>query len=125
METISGVTSTISRNIKIKGKLTSNKGLKIAGKFEGEISLTGIVYIQGTGEVQAKIETDELLLEGRLEGSVIARKSIRITKTGSLIGDIQLPLGALNIEEGAVFEGKVAPIQKTIPKPNPKLNKNK
>jgi cytoskeletal protein CcmA (bactofilin family) len=57
-----------------------------------------------TGQVDASIKVGVLSVSGTIKGTIIATEKVEIHKTGKVYGDIFTPV--LNIEEGAIFEGK-------------------
>ena len=55
-----------------------------------------------TGVVEADIEADNIVIQGKIHGNVLARKQLEIQALGELIGDCSAQ--SIDIKEGAVFE---------------------
>ena len=71
--------------------------------------------VEKRGHVRARIKAGNLTVRGKIQGDVTARGSVKIGKTGRLIGDLEASV--LEIEGGAVLQGflriGVAPLAKT------------
>ncbi|MBI3663483.1 MAG: polymer-forming cytoskeletal protein [Acidobacteria bacterium] len=96
----------LGRAVALKGELSGREDVCIDGEFEGQIRVSGAgVTIGASGRVTAEVEADEIVVEGRLEGSLRARERVVIRRTGSVAGDITAQ--RLAIEDGAIFRGRV------------------
>ena len=96
-------TSLLSKNVKIEGDIQGEENLHVEGRFKGSIKLTGNIFIESTGVVEADIEADNIVIQGSVTGNVIVRKQLEIQPTGKLIGDCTAQ--SIDIKEGAIFEG--------------------
>jgi len=100
------VKTVLGRAVALKGELASREDVFIDGDFEGHIRVSGAgVTIGANGRVTAAVEADEIVVEGRIEGSLRARQRLVIRRTGHVTGDVETP--RLAIEDGAVFRGRV------------------
>jgi cytoskeletal protein CcmA (bactofilin family) len=100
------VKTMLSRGVTLKGELSGSEDVCIDGEFEGKIRVSGAgVTIATNGRVTAEVEADEIVVEGRLEGSLRARQRLVIRRTAHVTGDIEAP--RLAIEDGAVVRGRV------------------
>ncbi len=79
--------------------------LRINGKFKGNLTTKGILNIGEHAEVVAEIIGEEVIVAGKLKGSIFADKKISILSTSFVEGDISTPL--LDIQQGAIFEGRI------------------
>jgi cytoskeletal protein CcmA (bactofilin family) len=92
--------------VALKGELSGREDVFIDGDFEGQIRVSGAgVTIGANGHVTAEVEADEIVVEGRVEGSLRARQRLMIRSSAHVTGDIETP--RLAIEDGAVFRGRV------------------
>lgn len=78
--------------------------LRINGNFTGELKTKGILYIGDKAEVNAEINGEDITIAGRVKGNITAEKRITMKDTAVVEGDIFC--GRLEVEEGAVFEGR-------------------
>ncbi|HEX8875945.1 MAG TPA: polymer-forming cytoskeletal protein [Phycisphaerales bacterium] len=99
----------IGRDAKIKGELSFDASAKILGTFEGKIIAKGEVIIGETATCRATVEAGNVIVDGPLEGDVIARDRLQLTAKAKVKGDITA--GSLSVIEGASFVGhcKVGP----------------
>ena len=100
------VKTVLSRGVALKGELSGREDILIDGGFEGSIRVTGAgVTIGANGRVTAEVEADEIVVEGRIDGSLRARQRLVIRRSAQVTGDIETP--RLAIEDGAVLHGRV------------------
>jgi len=99
-----GSTSLLSKEVKIEGEIQGSENLQVEGRFKGTIKLAGDVHIGLTGVVDADIEADNIIVQGQINGNVLARKQLQIQSTGKLLGDCTAQ--SIDIKEGALFEGR-------------------
>lgn len=111
VEQLNAISSLVAEGAVFEGTFSSrqNLGLKIDGVLKGDISLPsgGTVHVGATGVVEATtIEADHVLIEGRVRGTVIARKTLEITGSATLLGDALYDL-LLDVHPRARLRGKV------------------
>lgn len=96
--------TTLGKDTEFEGTLKFKEGLKIEGKFNGDISSEGHLVIGKTGEVKAEILVGSVIVEGKVNGNIIASDLVELRSTAELRGDITA--SKLKIQEGVVFVGK-------------------
>ena len=89
---LKAITSLIGEGAVFDGGFQSSKdlGIKVDGKLIGNIVFEqgGAVHIGPTGVVEnTSIEADYVFIEGKVKGSIVARKSLEITGSATVIGD--------------------------------------
>lgn len=92
VERLQAITSLIGEGAVFDGGFQSSKdlGIKVDGKLNGNIVFEqgGAVHIGATGVVEnTSIEADYVFIEGKVKGSIVARKSLEITGSATVIGD--------------------------------------
>jgi cytoskeletal protein CcmA (bactofilin family) len=97
------VSGFLDNSTTIVGDIKFNDSFRIDGKFKGEIKKGDTLIIGETGNVEADIEVNNISINGKLKGTVIAREKIEIFSNGSVTGKIVSP--KLIIKEGAFFQG--------------------
>jgi cytoskeletal protein CcmA (bactofilin family) len=110
-----GSTSLLSKEVKIEGDIQGSENLQVEGRFKGTIKLEGDVYIGQTGVVDADIEADNVIIQGQINGNVLARKQLQIQSSGKLVGDCTAQ--SIDIKEGALFEGRSKMIRSSVTSP--------
>jgi cytoskeletal protein CcmA (bactofilin family) len=83
--------------------LTFQGPARIDGSVEGEIQCHGKLTIGEGAEVRAKISGQIVIIQGRVEGNVMASEKIELVAPARLYGNISTP--RLIIAEGVVFDG--------------------
>jgi cytoskeletal protein CcmA (bactofilin family) len=87
-----------------EGSITSKESICVEGTVRGKIICEGSVIVSEKGRVDADIAADLVILNGRVNGHIVAKTKLEITTNGKLKGDIKT--GSLIIAEGVLFEGK-------------------
>lgn len=121
-----GNITTLTADVEFKGTIKFDKIMKIDGKFDGEvITKDGELIIGKTGSVKANIKVKNAIIDGRLDGNIVAFEKVELKQKAQLIGDLQAK--TLVIDEGVVFVGKcnVNPAGVNIDKHHDKQNFNK
>lgn len=99
-----GSTSLLSKKFNIVGEIQGNEDLHLEGRFKGSIKISGNVLVGPTGVVEADVEAENIIIQGKIIGHVRARQQLEIQSLGQLIGDCSAQ--SIDIKEGALFEGR-------------------
>ncbi|MDP8219372.1 MAG: polymer-forming cytoskeletal protein [Candidatus Theseobacter exili] len=95
----------LTPDVEIKGSIKFTNVLKIDGKFDGElITDEGDVIVGTTGAIKANVKVKNAIIEGKVDGNVIATEKVELKEKAQLHGDLKAR--TLVIEEGVVFVGK-------------------
>ena len=84
-------------------------GIKVDGILKGNISLDvgGTIHVGATGVVEnTRMEADYIFIEGKVVGTVVARKALEITGSGTLLGDASYD-EVMDIHPRARIRGKI------------------
>lgn len=95
----------IDQGTEFEGRLTFRDTVRIDGRFVGEITSENTLIVGETGEVEAKVDSQVVIVSGTVIGPVNARKRLVLHKSARLEGDVEV--GSLAIEDGAVLNGRV------------------
>ena len=96
----------IGKSVNIKGEVSGTEDLYVGGVVEGSIDLAGNNLLIGPdGQVRAKVQVKEVVIEGKVEGSIRATERAELRKTAVVVGDISTQ--RIVVEDGASFVGKV------------------
>jgi cytoskeletal protein CcmA (bactofilin family) len=97
----------IGKNVTIKGNITSQEDLTIDGDVEGAINVTGHrLTIGPSGKLQTdSVKAREVVVVGKVNGSIDATEKVLLRKDGQLVGDVQT--AGIVIEDGAYFKGAI------------------
>jgi cytoskeletal protein CcmA (bactofilin family) len=106
MEPQRGDVGHIGKSVHIKGELTGSEDLYLDGEIEGTIDLHDHSLIIGpNGRIKASISARDLVVHGKVEGSVNATGRVELRKSCTLIGDVGTQ--RIVIEDGAFFKGAI------------------
>jgi cytoskeletal protein CcmA (bactofilin family) len=94
----------LGQGTELTGDLNFTDMMRVDGHINGRVSTTGQLIVGETGQIDASIKVGLLSVSGTIKGTIVATGKVEIHKTGKVYGDIFTPV--LNIEEGAIFEGK-------------------
>jgi cytoskeletal protein CcmA (bactofilin family) len=111
VERLKAISSLIGEGAVFDGGFQSSKdlGIKVDGKLIGNIVFEqgGAVHIGPTGVVEnTSIEADYVFIEGKVKGSIVARKSLEITGSATVIGDASYD-ALVDIHPRARIRGKL------------------
>lgn len=93
----------LGQGSRVEGKLSFDGSVRIDGQIDGEISAKDTVIIGESAVVNAQIQANTVIVHGRVQGDVTARKRVELRAPARLIGNLVTP--SLVIHEGVVFEG--------------------
>lgn len=97
------VTAILDSGTQFEGKLSFEGTVQIGGLFKGEIFTKDTLVINQTAIVAAQIEADTIIISGRVEGNIFARRRVIMHPPAVFKGTVTSP--SLRIDEGVVFEG--------------------
>jgi cytoskeletal protein CcmA (bactofilin family) len=111
VEQLNAISSLVAEGALFEGTFSArvDLGIKVDGHLKGDIRLEtgGTVHIGPTGFVEGStIEADHVLIEGRVRGTVVARQTLEITGSATLLGDA-LYDALLDVHPRARLRGKV------------------
>ncbi len=96
-----GAPSIISSDLTVTGTLASAGDMQIVGNIVGDVRLGNLV-VGESATVKGEIVAEEVVVRGRVEGSIRARK-VQLCATCKVEGNILHETFA--VESGALFEG--------------------
>jgi cytoskeletal protein CcmA (bactofilin family) len=96
----------IGKSVIIKGELSGSEDLTIEGQVEGKIELRqNVLTIGPNAKIKAQVAAKTIVVEGSVQGNVMATERIEIRDKGSVEGDLASPRVA--IADGAHFRGSI------------------
>jgi cytoskeletal protein CcmA (bactofilin family) len=95
----------IGSTIVIDGEISGDEELVIQGKVKGKINLKELLVVEGSGVIEADIETATVQVAGSVTGNIEASDKVELKSDCKVVGDIRAP--RIHIADGAVFKGNV------------------
>jgi len=92
----------IGRQVECKGVIRFKGNVRIEGRLEGEILTQGTILVGEQAVVNAKIQAGSIISKGRISGTIVAQKEIRLFSSAILQGSMNTP--HLSMEKGARLE---------------------
>ena len=100
----------ISKGCSFEGKLFCRGISRIGGKISGEIISQGTLIVEKEAEVIANIQSDVLIIQGKVNGNIDAETKIEVKSTSNVDGSIYSP--SIMVEEGSSINAAVSMIKK-------------
>ena len=97
--------SVFGPTLRFKGELKAQEDIKIEGRIEGTIHHQQRVIVGAKGEVVATVNASQIDVDGRVQGDMSAKKSVKVSQSAVVRGNIRAP--SVSITEGANFNGGV------------------
>ena len=88
-----------------KGDLTFEKGMRLHGKFEGNIMTPGRLHVSKEAKMQADVDAGAITIEGEVKGKLSATDRVELKQSARYEGD--LTASKLVVDEGAILSGHV------------------
>jgi cytoskeletal protein CcmA (bactofilin family) len=106
----------IGKTIVICGEVKGQEDLIVDGRVEGTVSLADNRLTIGTSaNVAADLSARDVLVQGRVQGNIVASGRVELRAGCNLEGDIRAL--RLAVEDNAVFHGKVDLTQSVVKPP--------
>jgi cytoskeletal protein CcmA (bactofilin family) len=97
--------SGLGARLSFRGDLSGEGDFQIAGRFEGEINVTGRVVVTEGAQVDANISALGIVIGGTVRGNLSAATRVEILPTGALTGSLKT--GSFTAADGASVKGEV------------------
>jgi cytoskeletal protein CcmA (bactofilin family) len=96
----------VTSSLVIKGEIRGREDLYIDGEVQGSIHLIdGRVTVGPHGKISADVDAREIVVRGKVNGTLRGRDRVEVGRTGDIRGDISTL--RIAIEEGAQIHSKV------------------
>ena len=97
--------TTIAEGSKVSGDITGSADIRIEGRFNGSVSVSGVVVIAESGRVSTSIRAARVSVSGKVDGDIFGEQMIELESTAVVTGDLLAP--KILIREGASLQGRV------------------
>jgi cytoskeletal protein CcmA (bactofilin family) len=96
----------VGSSVVIKGELSAQEDVVIAGRVEGSINVSGhLVTVEAGAHVVGDITATGIVVAGAVHGSLLAEERIQAQVGADLQGDISAP--RIAVADGAVVNGRI------------------
>ncbi len=97
--------TTIGSGITVDGEITGDDPVVVEGTVQGIIDTEDTVTVAEEGLVEADIESEDVEVHGRIEGTIRAGERAELAPDSRMLGDIIAP--RIHIADGANFKGHI------------------
>jgi cytoskeletal protein CcmA (bactofilin family) len=97
------ISTLLSRDTEIRGAIRTQGSIRVDGTVCGDLVSAKTVTIGATGLVEGDVTGEDVIVAGKVKGSLTARGKISLEGTAQIEGDLNT--SRLSIAEGAVFRG--------------------
>ena len=111
------LTGFFDKETDIKGDLCFKGSFRIDGRFSGKIDSDSVLIVGDNGKVEAEITIGIIIINGEVNGTVLAKEKVEINASGRVLGKVITP--KLSVEEGAYLEANCQ-ITDQVPQPEQK-----
>ncbi|MDD2925257.1 polymer-forming cytoskeletal protein [Rhodoferax sp.] len=106
------IKSLIAHGCQIDGNFVFSDGLRVDGGLTGNIvgstDHPSILVISESAVVKGEVQADHIIINGRVEGPVLARAMLELQPKARITGDVTYQ--ALEMHQGAIVAGRLCPI---------------
>jgi len=95
----------LGARLTFRGEVSGEGDFRILGKFDGEINVTGRVYVGEGAEVDANINAAAIVIGGTVRGNLSASTRVEILPSGVLTGSLRT--GSFSAADGASVKGEI------------------
>lgn len=98
---------------RMRGEIRSRNSVRIDGAFDGIVESEGVLHIGPTGVVTGEFTAIHIIVEGKVEGSLVASGRVEFRATANMQGDTRA--GRVAVEERAIVNGHIEMTGEDIP----------
>ncbi len=97
--------SIIAADLTIEGKIEGSGHVRIAGRFKGDVNVTGNLTIESGAHITGQVKAQTVIVAGELHGNIDGATRVELQETGVLSGDVKA--GSFTVAAGSRMRGQV------------------
>lgn len=108
------IRSLIGEGTLVQGELRFDAGLRIDGEVIGDVVATdpsSLLVISENARVQGKVMAGHVIINGRVDGPVVATSLLELQPKARIVGDVHYE--ALEMHQGATIDGVMKHVKAT------------
>lgn len=102
----------IAKGTTIEGNFKAQSNIRLEGIIEGDVECLGRIVLSDKAQIKGQVHCHTILCKGQVTGNIVARDTIHLHATAIVTGDITYQ--KLQIDEGAIFNGRATAARKTV-----------
>lgn len=103
-ETDNHYPTTLGNDVLFKGELRAQKGVRLMGKFEGNIHSESELLIADGALMTGNVKSETVRVEGQVKGNLEVTQKVSLSASARVEGDLQT--ARLEVAEGAMLVGQ-------------------
>ena len=84
--------SILAAGLTIEGKIECSGNIRVAGRFQGNVKVTGELTIEPGASIDGEVTADTVLVGGEVQGLIVAASRVEFKESGVLIGALKAGL---------------------------------
>jgi len=102
----------IASGTTISGDFKAESNIRLEGSIYGSVFCAGRIVMSQNAHIKGDIVCQNIVSEGKVEGNILAKEKAHLFPTAIVEGNIKYT--ALQIEEGAIFNGQAICTKSTV-----------
>lgn len=106
------IKSLIAEGCRVSGNFSFADGLRldgeVIGNLVGQTDQPSILVISESAKVRGEVQADHVIINGQVDGPVLARTMLELQPKARVTGDVTYKL--LEMHQGALVAGKLCPL---------------
>ncbi len=98
-----GAVTVVAAGTRLEGRLSGEGHMVVSGQVTGDCEFSGTVTVADGGSWDGRLQADDVVIAGQVDGEVIARGRVEIGASAQIAGTVTGL--SVAIAEGAVIEG--------------------
>ncbi len=98
------INSIIGPGTRFNGECDVEGTIRIDGEFEGKLKVSKVVIIGKTGAVKGDVKSAEVIVGGKVVGTILGDNRVELQAGAHIEGDLQTK--SLIVDEGVFFHGE-------------------
>jgi cytoskeletal protein CcmA (bactofilin family) len=118
------ISTLLARDTEIRGSIRTQGPIRVDGSVTGDLTSAKTVTIGANGVVEGNVSGEDIIVAGKVKGTLTARGKIALDSTAQIEGDLHT--SRLSIAEGAMFRGQsnMGGVSRPIARPSERDSEN-
>ena len=96
----------IGPGVHINGEVHGRSDMELKGTIEGNVKLEGLLVVGDKARLEGDVSAKAVVVQGEVFGNIDALENVQLCSNCKMKGNLRS--NSLSIQEGALFEGRVA-----------------
>ena len=110
----------IAKGTTIEGNFKAQSNIRLEGIIDGDVQCIGRIVLSEQAKIKGQVDCHTILCRGYVTGDIRAKNTIHLHATAVVEGNISYQ--KLQIDEGAVFNGRATCSKRGTTNTTPKAN---